>query len=114
MVSDRDIQDWVQEQFKNQGWTDSELKRARRHAWGVKWGTIGGFLCIFIITAPIGLPLFCFGLYRAVRYWDPGADYREAKDELQQEHERRNENGEALWEDVDEEWWEERLPSLKS
>lgn len=111
MTNDADIQDWIDEQLATHGWSDEEIAHGKKYNKGLVYGGLGGLLCVFLITIPIGLPLFAFGIYRAMRYRTPGDAYREAKEELEAEHERRNERGDALWADVDGEWFEERVPS---
>lgn len=111
MVQDDDIQDWIDEQLQANGWTEADIARGKKYNKGLVYGGLGGLLCIFVITLPIGVPLFLFGVYRIARYYTPGDEYREAKEELEAEHERRDERGDALWADVDDRWWDERLPS---
>ena len=106
MVESKD--EWIEKQFREAGWSDEKIKRGQKYNRGLIYGGIGGLMCIFIITALFGLPLLIFGLYRAVRYNEPGKDYREGKKQLEKEFERRDESGEPLWDDVGEDWWANR------
>lgn len=104
------VRSWMHDQLRANGWTDVEIARGRKYETGGRYVLIGILLGILIITLPIGFPLFVFGLYRIRRYGDPGSDYKQVKVELLKEHKRRDKNGEPLWDDVDDDWWENRLP----
>lgn len=102
------LSEWVDEQFSDHGWSEDEIKRGKKYNSGGKWALIGGFLCLIIVTIPIGFPMFLVGAYRISRYQSPGEAYQDIKHELEDEHRRRKKAGEPLWEPVDDQWWEDR------
>lgn len=112
-MSSDDMEKWIDDQFRKRGWSKGQIESGKKYKkWRFRTG-IGGLSCLFVITAIFGLPLIVIGGVMMYRHSTPGKTYRKGREELKDEFKRRQRSGESLYEPVDEDWWDDRLPSSR-
>jgi hypothetical protein len=112
-TSHEDRNEWVIEQMVESGlFGEDEVQTVRRCGRGMSYFGVGFICFIFVITIPLGLLLVPYGALKIFANWSGRkrvTEYEEVKAGLMKEWNRRKESGEALYEPVDDEWWEGRI-----
>lgn len=100
---------WIEERFRELGWSERELKRGERYRRSGEYILVGVVWTLLLVPAPIGLSMILYGGYLRVRYGDLGERYVRRRRDLNREFSRRSNGSPDAW-SVQDERWTDRLP----